>query len=187
MSLKRLANVGGKDDPKGALQDLRAGGVARQRKYMKKVRAGVSDPSPPISQPKKADFTVADDPPAAIQDFRAAKAAMEKTARARRKGPRGPSPDPLPSISQPKKADFTIADEAASALGDKGRLALVERHAHRLGIADRVRCPTSSHRSAHVARHRPARHGLARAEHVGQAAGAAGRHACRSVPASPAG
>ena len=35
----------------------------------------------------------------------------------------------------PKQAEFTVADEAMTACADKTRLALVERHAHRLGMA----------------------------------------------------
>ena len=103
-----------------------------------------SDALPTPSTPRKADFTVADeaasalgaaDPKAAIEDMRARQRGRKQKQRAVAKKARVTSraDDALPSPSTPKKADFTVADEAASAIGDKGRLALVERHTHQLG------------------------------------------------------
>ena len=47
--------------------------------------------------------------------------------------------------------------------------------------------PATVKEAAHGAGYRPARHGRARAEHGGQAAGAVDREARRGVPAAPAG
>ena len=50
------------------------------------------------------------------------------TARSRPEGP------PVAPSPQPKSA-FKVADDAMEALDDKVRLTLVDRHAHKLGMA----------------------------------------------------
>ena len=62
-----LANVGGKDDLKAAIQDFRAGVAKRVKKHERK-KNGLANTTSAPSTPKKAEFTVVDEAMTACAD-----------------------------------------------------------------------------------------------------------------------
>ena len=139
--LKMLANVGGKDDPRAAIENMRAGSARRAKKTRDRQRALRSAQTKANITAvgtwdevwKLANVGASSDPAGAIEDMRRKTAAKVKKHREKKRGLRNPS-DTSAQASPQRKADFTVADEAANALDDKARLSLADRHVNRLGM-----------------------------------------------------